>query len=59
MDIAAGICPGQRAQGLVATIAIDAMKFIRPVSVGDVLCVYTEVQKVGRASLAVHLEAWF
>ena len=35
MDIAAGICAGQRAQGRVATIAVDAMKFIRPVSVGD------------------------
>ena len=58
MDIAAGICAGQRAQGRVATIAIDAMKFIRPVSVGDVLCVYAEIVKVGRTSLAVHLEAW-
>jgi acyl-CoA hydrolase len=26
MDIAAGICAGQRAQGRVATVAIDAMK---------------------------------
>jgi acyl-CoA thioesterase YciA len=58
MDIAAGITAGQRAQGRVATIAIDAMKFIRPVNVGDVLCVYCEVQKVGRTSLAIHLEAW-
>ena len=58
MDIAAGICAGQRARGRVATVAIDAMKFIRPVSVGDVLCVYCEVQKVGRTSLAIHLEAW-
>ena len=58
MDIAAGICAGQRAQGRVATVAIDAMKFIRPVSVGDVLCVYCEVEKVGRTSLAIHLEAW-
>ena len=58
MDIAAGICAGQRAQGRVATVAIDAMKFIRPVSVGDVLCVYAEIVKVGRTSLAVHLEAW-
>ena len=58
MDIAAGICAGQRAQGRVATIAIDAMTFIRPVSVGDVLCVYSEIVKVGRTSLAVHLEAW-
>ena len=58
MDIAAGICAGQRAQGRVATVAIDAMKFIRPVSVGDVLCVYSDVQKVGRTSISIHLEAW-
>jgi acyl-CoA thioesterase YciA len=58
MDIAAGICAGHRAQGRVATIAIDAMKFIRPVNVGDVLCVYTDVHRVGRTSIAIHLEAW-
>ena len=58
MDIAAGICAGQRAEGRVATIAIDAMKFIRPVSVGDVLCVYSDLERVGRTSLAIHLEAW-
>jgi acyl-CoA thioesterase YciA len=58
MDIAAGICAGQRAQGRVATVAIDAMKFIRPVSIGDVLCVYCDVRKVGRTSIAIHLEAW-
>ena len=58
MDIAAGICAGQRAQGRVATIAIDAMKFIRPVKVGDVLCVYSNLERVGRTSLAIHLEAW-
>jgi acyl-CoA thioesterase YciA len=58
MDIAAGICAGQRALGRVATVAIDAMKFIRPVAVGDVLCVYTDVERVGRTSLGIHLEAW-
>jgi acyl-CoA thioesterase YciA len=58
MDIAAGICAGQRAQGRVATVAIDAMKFIRPVNVGDVLCVYTELIRIGRTSLAIQLEAW-
>jgi acyl-CoA thioesterase YciA len=58
MDIAAGICAGQRANGRVATVAIDAMKFIRPVNVGDVLCVYTDIERVGRTSLAIRLEAW-
>ena len=58
MDIAAGICAGQRAQGRVVTVAVDAMSFIRPVKVGDVLGVYTEVKRVGRSSMDVHLEAW-
>lgn len=58
MDIAAGIWAGQRAQGRVVTVAIDAMKFIRPVNVGDVLCVYCESHREGRTSMAIHLEAW-
>lgn len=58
MDIAAGIIAGDRAQGRVATIAVDAMKFIRPVKVGDVLCVYCQVQRVGRTSMAIEVEAW-
>lgn len=58
MDIAGGIAAGQRAQGRVATIAIEAMKFIKPVHVGDVLCVYAEITRCGRTSMAVQLEAW-
>jgi acyl-CoA thioesterase YciA len=58
MDIAAGIIAGQRAQGRVATIAIEAMKFIRPVRVGDVLCVYGKVVREGRSSMSIELEAW-
>ncbi|MDD7911361.1 acyl-CoA thioesterase [Pseudovibrio exalbescens] len=58
MDIAGGICAGQFAQGRVVTVAIDSMTFIRPVKVGDVLCVYTEVTKVGRSSMELNIEAW-
>jgi acyl-CoA thioesterase YciA len=58
MDQAGGIAAAERAEGRVATIALDGMKFIRPVKVGDVLCVYTEVEGVGRTSLKVHVEAW-
>ena len=39
MDLAGGITASQRAQGRVATITVEAMKFIKPVYVGDVLCV--------------------
>lgn len=58
MDLAAGIAAGQRAQGRVATVAINAMTFIRPVHVGDVLCVYATIDKVGRTSIAVRLQCW-
>jgi acyl-CoA thioesterase YciA len=58
MDIAAGILSRERSRGRSATIAVDAMKFIRPVSVGDVLCVYTRLQRVGRTSMAIDVEAW-
>ena len=58
MDIAGGICAGQRARGRVATVAIEAMSFLRPVHVGDILCVYASVEREGRTSLAVHVEAW-
>jgi acyl-CoA thioesterase YciA len=58
MDIAAGIAAGARAQGRVATVAIDAMKFLRPVRIGDVLCVYTTIVRVGRTSISIRLEAW-
>ena len=58
MDIAGGIAAGLRAQGRVATVAIDAMAFIRPVNVGDVLCVYSHIDKSGRTSMSIHIEAW-
>jgi acyl-CoA thioesterase YciA len=39
-------------------VAVDAMKFIRPVKVGDVLCIYARVLRVGRTSMGIGLEAW-
>jgi acyl-CoA thioesterase YciA len=58
MDAAGGIAGVDRAQGRVVTIAVDAMTFFRPVKVGDVLSVYTEVEHVGRTSMKIHVEAW-
>lgn len=58
MDLAAGICAGQRAQCRVVTVALDGMSFIQPVKVGDILGVYTEVKRVGRSSLDIHVESW-
>jgi acyl-CoA thioesterase YciA len=58
MDSAGGICAVERAQGRVVTLKVEAMTFHRPVRVGDVLCVYTELESIGRTSMRVHIEAW-
>jgi len=58
MDIAAGIAASERAQCRTVTVALDGMHFIRPVKIGDILCVYTEIQRVGNSSIDIHVEAW-
>jgi acyl-CoA thioesterase YciA len=58
MDVAGGIAGVERAHGRVVTVALDAMTFIRPVRVGDVLCVYTSIEKIGRTSMKINVEAW-
>jgi acyl-CoA thioesterase YciA len=58
MDQAGGIAGVERAQGRVVTVKVDEMTFIRPMRVGDVLCVYTDVVRIGRTSLTIAIEAW-
>jgi acyl-CoA thioesterase YciA len=56
MDIAAGIVASRRARGPVATVAIEAMKFIAPIHLRDLISVYAEVERVGRTSMGVKIE---
>ena len=58
MDVAGGIAAAQIAKGWVATVAVTAMTFHLPVSVGDVLCVYASEPRIGRTSITLNLEAW-
>lgn len=58
MDLAAGIRAAERARGRVATVAINTLVFKKPVKIGDTLCVYTSIQKVGRTSVTLEIEAW-
>ena len=56
MDIAAGIVASRRARGPVATVAIQAMEFIAPIHLRDLISVYAKVDHVGRTSMAVRIE---
>ena len=56
MDIAAGIVASRRADGSVATIAIDGMEFLAPIHLRDLISVYAHVESVGRTSMKVRIE---
>lgn len=58
MDIAGGMVARARAKGRLATVAVDAMTFKLPVFVGDVLTCHGKIERVGRTSIAIWVEAW-
>lgn len=58
MDIAGGILAKEVADGRTVTVAVDGMKFLRPVQVGDVVCCYGEVYRIGNTSMTLRLEVW-
>lgn len=56
MDIAGGIVAGRIAQGAVATVAIESMKFITPILLGDIVSVYAHEERRGRTSVAIRVD---
>ncbi|MDO4697413.1 MAG: acyl-CoA thioester hydrolase YciA [Pasteurellaceae bacterium] len=58
MDMGGAILAKELAQGRVVTVSVDSMSFLRPVSVGDVVCCYGKCTKVGRTSMQVKVEVW-
>ena len=58
MDIAGGILAKEISESRVVTVAVETIKFHRPVHVGDVVCCYGKVLKIGTTSITIHLEIW-
>jgi acyl-CoA thioesterase YciA len=58
MDNAGGLTAARRARGRAVTVAIDGMQFLEPVKVGDEVSVYAAIEKIGRSSMVIHIEAW-
>lgn len=58
MDMGAQIESQRRARSRVVTVAIDELTFIKPVNVGDTVCCYADLIKVGRTSMQFHMEVW-
>ena len=58
MDEAGAMTAIRHAQARVVTVAATDMAFLHPVKVGDVVCCYTELARLGRTSLTLHIEVW-
>ena len=58
MDMGGAILAKEIAHGRVVTVAVERMNFIKPISVGDVVCCYGQCLKVGRSSIKIKVEVW-
>lgn len=58
MDLAGAVPAAARARGRIATVAIEAMRFHKPVFVGDLVSCYARILRCGNTSLTVAVETW-
>ncbi|TPG55975.1 acyl-CoA thioesterase [Roseomonas nepalensis] len=58
MDLAGGTFAAEHAGGRVVTVAIEAMRFLRPIAVGDEVSCYCSLEKTGETSITVKVETW-
>ena len=58
VDMAGALPAMRRANGRIATIAVNSFLFKHPVFVGDVLSFYADIVRVGRTSITVFVEVY-
>ena len=58
MDLAASNVASRVARGRASTVRVEAMNFLRPVRVGDVVSLYGRLVGRGRTSMKIEVEAW-
>ena len=58
MDLAGMSIATKYTKHRVTTVAIDKMVFIAPVKVGDFVCCYGELVKIGNTSVTIRVETW-
>ena len=58
VDVAGSLPAVKRANGRVATIAVNSFVFRNPVFVGDLLSFYAKIVKVGTTSVTVFVEVF-
>ena len=55
MDLAGSVLARQITKKRVTTVAVDKMRFHKPIMVGDIVSFYTEVNKIGTTSITIDI----
>ncbi len=58
MDLAASALASRRSKGRAVLASIETINFLRPVKVGDEVSIYTRLDRLGRSSMHIAVEAW-
>jgi acyl-CoA thioesterase YciA len=58
MDLGSSVLARGRARGRVATVAVEAMTFHKPVLVGDVVSIHADLLREGSTSMTIGVEVW-
>ncbi len=58
MDLGGAVAARKLAKSRITTVAIDGMRFRYPVHVGDTICCYAKLEKMGTTSMTFKVMAW-
>ena len=58
MDLAGAAFASELAGGRVATVAVEAMRFLHPIAVGDEVSCFCTAEEQRTASVKVRIETW-
>jgi acyl-CoA thioesterase YciA len=58
VDLAGAVLPARIAKGRIATVAVKEFLFKQPVSIGDLLSFYAQVERIGTTSVTVRVEVY-
>ena len=58
IDLAGSVLAHKATRGRVATVAVNTMQFHQPVSVGDIVSFFAEVEKRGNSSITIKVQMY-
>tara|TARA_Y100001960_G_C14769315_1_gene878918 strand:- start:553 stop:948 length:396 start_codon:yes stop_codon:yes gene_type:complete len=58
MDLAGGVLASQISKKRMTTVAVDKMRFHKPIMVGDIVSFYTEVSTIGKTSITIDIQTY-